>query len=90
MSCKLAFKWLGPYQICNLIKDKSIYILEKLDRSQLAGIFTGDKLKKFHLRQQLQLYYIPYLVHEEIPTLNDFFAGNNNSDLPDAPDDFGF
>lgn len=33
MSCKLIFKWLSPYQICNLRKDKGIYILEKLNGS---------------------------------------------------------
>lgn len=49
MSCKLAFKWLGLYQIYNSI-DKDIYMLEKLDRSRLAGIFAGNRLKKFHLR----------------------------------------
>lgn len=48
---KLFFIWLGLYQICNAINDKSTYILEKFDRSQLADIFVDDRFKKFHLRQ---------------------------------------
>ena len=69
MSRKLSFEWLGPYRICDAIKDKSTYILEELDRSQLAGTFADDKLKKFHPRQQLQLDHAPNLDHKEIPTL---------------------
>lgn len=53
MSRKFAFKWLGLYQICDLVKDKGIYILEELDGSRLASIFAGDRLKKFHPRQRL-------------------------------------
>lgn len=47
-SWKLSFKWLKLYQICNAVKDKSIYMLEKLDGSQLADTFASDRLKKFH------------------------------------------
>lgn len=50
MSQKLAFKWLGPYRIYNTIEEKGTYILEEQDGSRLAGIFTGDRLKKFHPR----------------------------------------
>lgn len=32
LSRKLVFKWRGPYRISDLVKDKSTYILEKLDR----------------------------------------------------------
>ena len=45
---KLAFKWLGPYQISNAVKDKGTYMLEELDGLQLAGTFAGNRLKKFH------------------------------------------
>ena len=31
MSRKLAFKWLSPHQIYNLVKDKGIYMLEELN-----------------------------------------------------------
>ena len=51
MTCKFAFKWLSLYKIDDTIKDKSIYILKKLDRLQLAGIFIGNKLKKFQFQQ---------------------------------------
>ena len=48
MSRKLAFKWLGAYQISDAVRDKGTYMLEELDGSQLAGTFAGDRLKKFH------------------------------------------
>ena len=87
MSRKLAFKWLGPYRISNAVKDKGTYMLEELDGLQLAGTFAGDRLKKFHPRQRLQLDHAPDLDDEEIPTLDRFLADNSASDLSDAPDD---
>ncbi len=86
MSRKLSFKWLGPYRICDAIKDRGTYIVEELDGSRLAGTFAVDRLKKFHPRQRLQLDHAPNLDHEEILTLNDFLAGDSDSDLSDAPD----
>lgn len=59
ISQKLGFKWLGPYKIYNAVKKKVIYIFEELNRSYLAGTFTGDPLKKFHPCQQLDFNYIP-------------------------------
>ena len=88
MSHKLSFKWLGPYQICDADKDKGTDILEELDRLQLADAFAGDRLKKFHLRQQLQLDHALNLDNKEIPTLSNFLVGNSNSELSEAPDDF--
>lgn len=88
MSRKLFFKWLGPYRICDTVKDKGTYMLEELDGSRLAGTFAGDRLKKFHPHQQLQLDHAPNLDHEEIPTLDDFLAGDSDSELSDAPDDY--
>ena len=67
MSRKLPFKWLRPYQICDVVKDIKTYMLKKLDRLQLAGIFADKRLKKFHTRQRLQLDYAPNLDHEETP-----------------------
>ena len=66
MFCKLFFKLLGPYQICNIVKDKNTYMLEELDRSRLAGIFAGNRLKKFHPCQQLKLDHASNLDYEEI------------------------
>ena len=88
MSRKLAFKWLGPYQIHNSVKDKGTYMLEELDGSRLAGTFASDRLKKLYPRQRLQQDHVPDLEHEEIPTLDDFLAGDDDSDLSDASDKF--
>lgn len=72
-------------------------MLEELDKLRLASIFAGDRLKKFHLWQQFKLDNAPDLGEKEIPTFNNFFASNNNSDLSntspkfsDALDDFDF
>ena len=87
---KLAFQWLGLYQIYNSVKDKDKYMLEELDISRLAGTFAGDKLKKFHLQQRLQLDNAPDLGEKKISTLDNFLAGDDNSDLCDTPpNDFG-
>ena len=85
MSRKLSFKCLGLYRICNAVKDKGTYMLEELDRSRRAGNFAGDRLKKFHPCQRLQLDHAPNLNNEEIPTLDDFLAGDSDSELSDAP-----
>ena len=88
MSRKLAFKWLGPYQICDLVKDKGTCMLDELDGSWLAGTFAGDRLKKFHSRQRLRLDHSPDLDDEKIPTLDEFLAGDSDTDLSEAPDNF--
>ena len=85
MSQKLAFKWLGPYRIHDAVKEKGTYLLEELDGSRLAGTFAGDRLKKFHPRQQLRLDRAPDLDQEVVPTLENFLA--DDSDLSDVPDD---
>ena len=87
MSRKLSFKWLGPYRICDAVKDKGTYMLEELDGSRLSGTFAGDRLKRFHPRQRLHLDHAPDLDLEELPKLDDFFLSDSNSDLFDVPDD---
>lgn len=46
ISSKLSFKWLELYRIYNTVKGKGIYIPQELDRLQLAGTFTDNRLKK--------------------------------------------
>ena len=87
---KLAFKWLGPYQISDVIKDKGTYILKKLDGLQLIDIFAGDRLKKFYYWQRLQQDHTLNLNYKKIPTLSDFLADDNDSDLSDTPNNFIF
>ena len=84
---KLAFKWLGPYKIYNAVEGKGMYMLEELDGSHLAGTFAGDRLKKFHPRQQLRLDGTPDLDQEVVPTLEDFLA-TDDGDLSNVPDNF--
>ncbi len=46
MSRKLVFKWLGPYQISDTLRDKGTYMLKELDRSQWESKFADNRLKK--------------------------------------------
>ena len=88
MSQRLAFKWLGPYRIRDAVKEKGTYLLEELDRSHLAGTFAGDRLKKFHPRQQLRLNHTPELDQEVVPTLEDFLATDDDN-LCQSRQEFG-
>ena len=47
-SHKLDFRWLGPYRIADLVRDKGTYFLEKLNGVRLQGTFAGNRLKFFH------------------------------------------
>lgn len=87
MSQKLAFKCLGPYRICDAVKEKGSYLLEERDGSRLDSTFAGDIIKEFHPRQQLCLDYAPNLDREVVPTLEDFLT-TNDDDLSDVLDDF--
>lgn len=44
-------KCLRPYRICDILKDKDLYILKKLNRLWLASTPESDRLKKFYLSQ---------------------------------------
>ncbi len=88
MSRKLAFKWLGQYQIYYALKRKGTYILEELDRSHLTGTFADDKFKRFHSHQQICPDCTPNLGLKVIPTLEDFLADDSDNNLSDAPASF--
>lgn len=87
MSQKLPFRWLEPYQITDAVKEKGTYMLKELDGLRLAGIFAGDRLKRFHPRQRLYLDHVPVLDLEELPNLDNFLLSNGDSDLSDVPND---
>ncbi len=53
---KLASRWLGPYRIQQVDQKKETYLLEELDGTLLYSIFSGNRLKKFVIRE--------YYVHE--------------------------
>lgn len=65
-----------------------MYMLKELDELQLTGNFKGNKLKKFHPGQRLELDFTSNLDHEDMPTLNSFFASESDSELSDTPDNF--
>ena len=88
MSIKLSFKWLGPYQIFEVVKNKSTYMLEELDGTRLAGTFAGDRLKIFHPHQELLLgNFAAEIDHERIPDLIHLLSqpkSETDDDLSDA------
>ena len=52
-SHKLDFRWIGPYRIADLVRDKRTYFFEELNSTQLQGIFAGNQLKFFHVRKSM-------------------------------------
>lgn len=49
---KLAYRWVGPYRIKEIIAGKGTFVLEELDGAQLGGTVAGNRLKKFFLREE--------------------------------------
>jgi len=49
---KLSYKWLGPYRVRKAIPKKGTYILKEFDGTQLAGTYSGNRLKKFVVRNR--------------------------------------
>jgi len=49
-SQKLSNKWLGPYQIRQIVQDKGTYLFEELDGTKLEGRYAGDRVKRFYPR----------------------------------------
>lgn len=84
---KLVFKWLGPYWVFDAVRDKGTYMLKKLDGSQLANTFAGDRLKKFHPRQRFHLDHAPNLDYKELLNLDKFLLSNNDNDFSDVLND---
>ena len=50
---KLDDRWLGPYRIRQIPDDSTFYWLEELDGTPLATTFTGNHLKQFFSRTEL-------------------------------------
>jgi hypothetical protein len=51
---KMLFRWLGPYRVREAIALKGTYILEELDGAELGGTVAGNRLKRFHVRPEVQ------------------------------------
>ena len=49
-SHKLDYRWVGPYRIADLVRDKGTCFLEEPDGTRLQGTYAGNRLKFFHLR----------------------------------------
>lgn len=73
MSIKLAFKWLGPYRIAEIVPEKGTYLLKELNGTRLSGSIAGNRLKRFHPRQRL----------DTVP--EDAFDSETNEDDLDDP-----
>jgi hypothetical protein len=51
---KLKYKWRKSFRVKEVIQNKEIYLLQKLDEIDLAKIFVENRIKKFHQRQNLK------------------------------------
>ncbi len=52
---KLKYRWRRSFRIKEVIQDKRIYLLQKLDETDLVEIFVENRIKKFHQRQILKI-----------------------------------
>jgi hypothetical protein len=83
---KLLYKWLESYLIDNLT-EKDTYFLTELNETKLARIYSENRLKKFHQRQQL---FIQSIDNQETIVINkrtissDDDDNNMNNDLQSA------
>jgi hypothetical protein len=48
------FRWLGPCRIKEAIALKDTYVLEELNGAELDGAVVGSRLKRFHVRSEMQ------------------------------------
>jgi hypothetical protein len=51
---KLKYKWRESFRVKEIIQNKEIYLLQKLNEIDLIEIFVENKIKKFHQRQNLK------------------------------------
>ncbi len=51
---KLKYKWRESFRVKEVIQNKEIYLLQKLDEIDLIEIFVENRIKKFHQRQNLK------------------------------------
>jgi hypothetical protein len=53
-SHKLSDRWSGPYKVTDASRkeDRGTYKLAELDGTELEGIFSGDRVKKFVTRER--------------------------------------
>jgi hypothetical protein len=52
---KLSYKWLGLHRVRKAIPDKGTYFLEEFDRTELAGTYSSNRLKKFVQRSRFYM-----------------------------------
>ena len=53
-SHKISDRWIGPYKVTDATKkdERGTYKLAELDGTDLDGIFSGDRIKKFIARRE--------------------------------------
>ena len=54
-SDKLSFYWVGPYRVSEAQPDRNYYRLAELDGTALQHTVVGNRLKKFHVREDLDI-----------------------------------
>jgi uncharacterized protein YqgQ len=52
---KLKYRWRKSFRVKEIIQNKKIYFLQKLDEIDLIKIFVENEIKKFHQKQILKI-----------------------------------
>jgi hypothetical protein len=80
---KLSYKWLGPYRVWKAIPNKGTYFLEEFDRTELAGTYSSNRLKKFVQRNRF--YMLVAADIDDNSSADGFtngFTNNKDTELP--------
>ena len=51
---KFRYRWLRSFRVFKAIHEKGIYLLKELNRISYRGTFTGNRLKPFYPRTQME------------------------------------
>ena len=85
-SRKLSYKWLSLYKVRKAIPDKGTYFLEEFDGTELAGTYSGNRLKKFIQRNK---FYMPIATDADMDDSSSTDGSadgiDNEPPIPDNP-----
>ena len=85
-SRKLSYKWLSPYRVRKAIPDKGTYFLEEFDGTELAGTYSGNRLKKFIQRNKFYMLIATDADMDDSSSTDSSADGiDNEPPIPDNP-----
>jgi hypothetical protein len=82
---KLSYKWLGPYRVRKAIPNKGTYFLEEFDRTELAGTYSSNRLKKFVQKNRFYMLVVTNTDLDDDSSTDgstDDLTDDSNNELP--------